>query len=310
MVSCEYYQRQTFMKTLIKILLVFLLVQHRNLIFSQSVLTEGNQWIFEEMEWNLVQGFTDTIIVTITIEEDTLIDGMIYSKVVHSQVPPCWNVRSTEYLRGEGSKIYRRSRDMQHDFLMLDFDDTAGYTMHFDGGYHPLDTAFVIVDSIDTYMTGGGDQLEAQYVRIINNQAYDDETTYVIARDIGFIEGGFLFPQLGNGLCDFQDPIELRCTVIDGDTTHFSQYDCFEITNSIFPVATANFSFQPNPVSDYLQIPDNMRFLDMVGITGQVVQPGIGTNQLDLSDLNPGQYVIRMISLIDNHIVGGRVIKL
>ncbi|MDQ3015730.1 MAG: hypothetical protein M3R25_03270 [Bacteroidota bacterium] len=298
------------MKTPITIWTIIILAMSWSPVTSQKILQQGNQWIFEEMDWNLLQGFTDTFFVTITVEEDTLINGLTYSKVIYSNVPPCWNVRSTEYLRGDGSKIYRRSRDNQQDFLMLDFDETVGYTMLFDGSYNPLDTSFVQIDSIGPYVTGGGDIIEVQYTKVINNQAYGDESPYLIAKDIGFISLGILFPELGIGLCDFHDPTELRCAVIDGDTTHFTHYDCFELTNSVIPIEVATYSFQPNPVSDYLQIPEGMKYLEMVSLTGHVIYPMVENGRLYFNDISPGYYVVRMISILDNRVVAGRVVKL
>lgn len=290
------------------ILLVFISLSARP--FAQSMLEEGNQWTFQEIKWTLAQGYVDTFLVTITVEEDTIIDGLFYSKVVHSHHPPCWNIRTTEYLRREGNKIYRRSRSMDQDFLMLDFDETVGYEMLFDGGHNPQDTAYVLIDSVGILQTSAGDYLNVQYVRVINNQATDDDAQFIIGREIGFIEWGIVFPQLGNGLCDFHDPIEWRCAIISGDTTHFFAYDCFELISSTKNPPHGIYAFYPNPFEDYILIPPDMRFAELISITGQRIQLQKTGSSLYTGNLVQGFYVVRMVRTWDNTLFQGVLVKL
>lgn len=224
---------------------------------APKMLEIGKQWIFEDMHFsNIIFPFSDTTIETITIIKDTIISGQNYSKLVLSRHPSCWNTGDVEYLREEGDKIYRLSRDYSQEFLMIDFSEDSTYTMLFDNYQSSADTAIAVIDSFGTEYAFDGTLLETQYMKILNNLSYDDETQYKVYKDIGFLYPGLLFPDLGTGLCDFQDAVTLRCVVNGTDTIHFTEFDCFELqiilsTNNIDEDA---FIISPNPASDELKI--------------------------------------------------------
>lgn len=225
---------------------------------SRHTLVTGKQWIFEDMHYsNIFEPFSDTTIETITVIGDTVINFKGYSKVVLSRHPSCWNLGTVEYLREEGEKIFRLSRNMEEEFLMIDFEEDSSYVMLYDNGQGIVDTAIVMIDSFGIEYAFDGTLLDVQYVKILNNQSYDDDTPYKIYRGIGFVEPGFiLFPDLGTGLCDFQDAVTLRCVATGQDTVHFTEFDCFElqIISSNHPALPDAINIYPNPANDELFI--------------------------------------------------------
>jgi len=249
--------------------ILFISISFLGQIRSQNMLDIGKQWIFEDMHYsNIWFPFSDTTIETITITTDTIINSQNYKKVVLSHLPSCWNTSEVEYLREEGEKIFRLSRNLDQEFLMIDFSEEVGYEMLFDNGIGNIDTGSVIIDSFGIEYAFDGSLLEVQYLRILNNQSYDDDTPYKVYKNIGFLYPGFLFPDLGTGLCDFQDGITLRCVVTGNDTIHFTGFDCFElqIINHINPLLPEMITLSPNPITDYVTIPIGFVFLDIIDV--------------------------------------------
>ena len=104
--------------------------------------------------------------------------------------------------------------------------------------------------------------------RALNNQSYEDDTPYKVYKNIGFLGPGLLFPDLGTGLCDFQDGITFRCVATEKDTIHFTEFDCFElqIINTIKTVLPETIILSPNPASDFVTVPSGLIFFDLVDL--------------------------------------------
>lgn len=281
-------------------------------IQSQSMLEVGKQWVFEDMHYsNIWFPYSDTTIETITITADTIINFQIYKKLVLSYHPSCWNTGDVEYLREEDEKIFRLSRNLDQEFLMIDFGEEAGYEMLFDNGAGVVDTGSVIIDSFGFEYAFDGTLLEVQYMRILNNQSYDDDTPYKVYKDIGFLYPGFLFPDLGTGLCDFQDGIILRCVAFENDTIHFTEFDCFElqIINNIRQVHPEMVTLSPNPTTDYMTIPSGLVFLDLIDIYGAIYKPDSDSNRVYLNNFPEGIYLARFNDPTESKIYIGRIVK-
>jgi hypothetical protein len=272
----------------------------------------GKQWIFEDMHYsNIWFPYSDTTIETITITADTSINSNLYKKVVLSRHPSCWNTGDVEYLREEGDKIFRLSRNLDQEFLMIDFGEEVGYEMLFDNGAGAIDTGTVIIDSFGIEYAFDGTLLEVQHLRVLNNQSYDDDTPYKVYKDIGFLYPGFLFPDLGTGLCDFQDGIILRCVTTALDTIHFTGFDCFElhVINNINPVLPGIVTLRPNPTTDYVTIPLGFVFIDLVDHYGSLYRPDSDTNRIYLHNFPAGIYLLRFNDSVENKIYIARIVK-
>lgn len=284
------------MKSLLGCICLYYLIP--TLAHSQSMLEPGKQWIFEDMHYSTIWfPFSDTTIETITIEKDTIINSQVYSKLVLSRHPSCWNTATVEYLREDGEKIFRLSRDHQQEFLMIDFAETTGYQMLYDNGLNTIDTGTVIIDSFGTDYAYDDTLLEVQFVRILNNQSFDDDTPYKVYKNIGFLYPGLLFPDLGTGLCDFQDGITLRCVATQQDTIQFTSFDCFELQHidHVSPIHTETVILYPNPSTAFILIPPGYDFLDMFHSSGIRMAPCIDSNRIYVDTLPAGMYVVRFV---------------
>jgi N-acetylneuraminic acid mutarotase len=272
------------------------------IIIEDDMLETGKQWIFEYIEYSISFPYSDTTIETITVTKDTSINSKTYKKLELSSHPVCWNTGDVEYLREEGERIYRLSRDLEEEFLMIDFNEDSTYTMLFDNMVGIIDTGIVIVDSFGTDIAFDGTLLEVQYLKILNNQSFDDDMPYKVYRDVGFLYPGLLFPDVGTGLCDLQSDITLRCVIEGQDTIHFTDLDCFElqVISSVDPVHSDAFSISPNPASNELNIDFegvktsslNWKITD---VGGRIIKTGKlnGNNQIEqinIADIAAGFY--------------------
>ena len=280
---------------------------------AQNMLQQGNQWVFEDRIFsNLLFSYIDTTIETISVDGDTAINNNSYTRLILSTVPGCWNVNAKEYLRVDGNKIFRLSQDFQQEFLMIDFDETVGYEMLYDNGVGIIDTGLVVIDSFGIEDAYDGTPIEVQYVKIINNQSFDDSVTYKVYKGIGFLDGGLLFPFLGAGLCDFGDWTILHCFLTGSDTIHFTEYGCFEIPiiNSTQEAKQNEVNLFPNPTFEKVKMPEGMRLLEVTNMNGQQIFPEYNENYINLDGFPSGQYIFRFKSLSGNEIWISRVEKI
>jgi len=267
---------------------------------SQNILVPGHQWIYEYNVYEPGIGLYSQSIESISVGADTLINGVTYTRLIATKIPPCSMFDTIEYVREEGSRLYRLSQNHQHEYLVIDFEETIGYELHFEDIYPEgqIDTAYAIVDSFGLEYIYDGTPVETQYLHIVNNQSFGDETVYKVFRDLGFIQYGILFPNLGSGLCDFYIGIALRCVISGTDTLHFTEFDCHEssLINGTTQPEKESVNLFPNPTSDFIFVPVGYTFLDIVGITGVMHKASQTDTQVNISHLPPGLYVVRGIS--------------
>lgn len=302
----------TDMKDAIKIILVLLAAGNTPLC-AQDFLQQGNQWIFE---YNVYEPLPDPLvsqtIETITIDSDTLINNLPYSKLIASLPAPCGIFNETEFLREEGSKIFRLSQDLTQEFLMIDFGETTGYEILYEAGVGDIDTGTVIVDSFGIEVLNDGSQHEVQYVRILNNGSFDDDAQYKVYKHIGFVQNGLLFPNLGTGLCDGMEDIQLRCYISEQDTIHFQQMDCYasDLIDATNEVEKEIINLYPNPTNDFINIPSNLRVIEIVNANGQKQISFEEGSILDLRKCQSGLYIIKFSSPDRDKMYIGKVIKM
>lgn len=281
---------------------------------SQGLLQMGHQIVYEynTYEMGLPDPWVNQTIETITVEGDTLINNLTYSKIVSTKSHPCGIFDTIEYLRAEGEKIFRLSRDRQQEFLMIDFGENIGYELLYESSEGDVDTGYVTVDSFGVELLADGTHMDVQYMKILNNQSYDDEVEYKVYRDIGFVQYGLLFPDLGTGLCDIFQSVQLRCSISNLDTIHFTPYDCFElsISNGVLDVESISLDLYPNPTSESVIIPDGYRLVDIVNLKGQIFKLTTFEDEIDISAFTPGIYVARLASNNGTDIYFSKIVKL
>lgn len=265
-------------------------------IRSQDHLEIGNQWIHEYYEILGPGVYTNHKIDSITITKDTLINNKTYFQLISTRKHLCGIFGSSEYLREEENKIYRLAKDSQTEFLLIDFNEQDSYEIKSENGPEVIE-AEAIIDSFGTTTFPSGHIVETQFMKIINNQSYDDETQYAVHRKIGFLNPGLLFPDIGTGLCDFfQRTQKFKCFISNQDTIKFTETDCFEFTiiNSTTDVKIEQIELHPNPTFDYVNLPNNLKFLKSHNVNGLEVSIIELENKLNLANLKKGIYIITM----------------
>lgn len=283
-------------------------------IHSQGLLQIGHEIVYEYniYETGLPDPWVSQTIETMTVEVDTLINNLSYSKIISTKTAPCGIFNTIEYLRAEGSKIFRLSHDRQQEFLMIAFDESVGYDLLYENSGGDVDTGYVAVDSFGVELLADGTEMEVQYLRIFNNQSFDDNAVYKVYRDIGFVQYGLLFPDLGTGLCDIFEGVQLRCSVNNLDTIHFTSFDCYELSipNAVKGIDRGRLEMFPNPTSGLVIIPEGFKLLDIVNWKGQILEPEELVNEIDISAFAPGLYILRLTTSNDNSIYLSRIVKL
>lgn len=288
------------------------LISISNNLRSQNFLETGNQWIFEF--YNVV-GPTATYnhkIDSITITKDTIINNKNYFQLESTRSHYCGIFSSLEYLREEEDKIYRLSKDFQSEYLMLDFKEVDSYLMQTDSGFGFIESE-VIIDSIGISIFPSGQEIETQFMRVLNNQSYGDEALYKVHQKVGFLNPGFLFPNIGTGLCDhFDKAIQYKCFISNQDTINFTERGCFDFniidsTNELFEEQIELF---PNPTFDQINLPEGYMPLKVYDIKGIELQVPINQNTLDLSQLKNGAYVLILKNTSSNKRFVTKVVKM
>jgi hypothetical protein len=285
---------------------------HRNeLINDQQFLVPGRQWIYAHNVYDaLPDPLVDQSIETITIGNDTLINGLSYSMLTATLADPCGIFSTTEFLREEGEKIYRLSEDHSQEFLMIDFDETVGYTMLYDN-FGGIDTGHVFIDSFGIELAFDGTPVDVQYMRIHNNQSFDDDTEYKVYRNVGFVQYGLLFPNVGTGLCDVMEGIELRCYVDGLDTIHFTEFGCYEITlmNETQEPSILSIQLSPNPASNEIYLPEGYKLKEVCIIQGQPIAVHQIGDTIYTDSWPAGVYVLWLTSNDKKNVRVGRIVK-
>lgn len=263
---------------------------------GQNFLQTGKQWIYEYNVYDA--GIMTQSMDTIFVGSDTLINNVSYKKLTVTQIAPCALNNNHEYLREEDGRIYRLASDLETELLMMDLYETVNYELRFESPMTGvIETGIALIDSFGVEQAYDGSEMEVQYMRILNNQSFDDDAVFKLYRDVGFVHYGLLFPFLGTGLCDFPHWVSFRCLITGQDTLHFSMFDCYE--SSIGIISSQDISEEegilyPNPTFDYVTIPEDLEIKRIVNSNGQS-QPVIFAGQaIDLSSFPAGIYIFEL----------------
>ncbi len=286
------------MKKIIKQFLVLIFILSNSQIHAQGFLEIGNQWIYEYIDYSILIGggnYYHTI-ESITVDKDTLINDKIYKKLTITEPSPCGIFSGIEYLREENEQVFRLSKNLVDEYLMMDFAAEMPYELVYEAAWgSEVIVTEAVIDSTGTELFPNGMELDIQYMRILNNSSYDDDATYKLSKRIGFIQYGFLFPDIGTGLCDTYLGLQLRCHITQGDTIHFKEgVDCFEIdiTNSVNKIATKTITLFPNPTTSVVAIPNGFVVEGVFDFMGRQLVANQSEQVLDLADFSKGIYLI------------------
>lgn len=277
-------------------------------IYAQEFLEIGKQWVYENHEWWATPYPTNRSIQTMTVEKDTLINNLVYKQLTITANGSCGLFGNLEFLREEGSKIYRLNKEKTAEYLMIDFAETVTYDTHIEEvvGHIENVTATAIIDSFGIEMIHGK-PINVQYMHILNNFSYNDEAPYKVYESIGFWgnTSEFLFPNLGTGLCDTRWFQNLKCVISSQDTINFENVPCFELmTLSSQQVNRETFRVFPNPTIANLKIElgtsidtdTQIKIMNIDGKEMKAINIEFGLEEVDInvSSLASGMYFIQI----------------
>ncbi len=279
---------------------------------SQGMLDIGNQWIFE-LNTSIGPGVFTQSMEQLEVTRDTLINGINYRIVESTTDHPCQIFSHYEILREDGPHLYRYYPEAQTDIQFIDFEEMFNFEFLYNSGASgQTELAIALIDSFGVETTPDGTQINTQYLRIINNMSYDDETTYTIYEGIGFYPLGILFPDLGTGLCDVNQWVELRCFVSDQDTIHFKSLDCFESSvqsGTDSPTVVSEISLYPNPTNEFVHIPDYLEVMGVFDTKGKLQNFQFDNHILQCEKLAEGLYFVMLENLQTGALMRARFLK-
>jgi len=295
-----------------RILLMTFLMSLPNICVSQNFLEIGNQWLFETKEFIGPGVINYQKIDSITITKDTIINNKSYFKLEATVKELCWVFLEEEYLREEENKIYRLSRDKSSEYLMIDFEETDSYQIQAESISGDINGE-AIIDSFGITLFPSGQEIETQYLRIINNESFDDDQPYKVHHKIGFSNPGILYPNVGTGLCDnFFSYQEFKCFISEGDTIQLTERDCFEfeILEATNDLALEQIDLHPNPSRDFVVIPESMEVQYLQNVHGQKQPLDFVDNKLSLELFHAGTYIVLLKNTLDDSMVLSKIVKI
>ncbi len=196
---------------------------------------------------------------------------------------------------------------------MMDFTNQISYDMTYESSWFNSEVQTTVLnDSIGFEILSSGEQISLTYQRIINNSSFEDNAIYKLSKDIGYIEYGLLFPDIGTGLCDVYQNINLRCKISGNDTTRLTELDCYEtsIISSTIDVVEGKPIIYPNPTHGTVKIEGNYKVISIQNSTGAPIEIPDLKNKIDLSGFPKGIYFVMLKRNYDNRINTYKIIKM
>jgi hypothetical protein len=271
----------------------------------------GDKWIFDYRDYGIGNGYYSEKFDSIEVVSDTMINGLLYHKLEASDIYPCGIFRLVEFLREDSNRIYRLHENGRDENLMIDFNHQSSYDMTYEYGGMEIQT-HVINDSVGIEVLPSGDQIDVTYQRIINNSSYGDEAEYKLSNEIGYVDPGLLFPDIGTGFCDVNEIVNLRCKISGTDTIRLTELDCYESskTSGIKEVEKTSPIIYPNPTRGIILISGDYEPLSIQSLTGTIKRQSFFKNVVDISTFPKGIYFITLKSRVGDGISTFRIVKI
>ena len=283
------------------------------LLMAGGVTMQAQEWMSllkDNSEWNILWQSTgvptpELVTESLMISGDTLVDGELYKKVLRklSSETQYWH-GSLEYdLYGiikeeESGKVLYKPKEQEIEYLLYDFgmnvNDTA--VMYWCQLPNPNCEIHVRIDSIATQHIAG---TERKVFYVSSKDMFGDEwhwlNTWV--EGIGAMEGLLYSCHVVNaGGITLH---ELLCYHKDGELVWQNPIynTCLIDNNDGIQDNTVGFSVQvyPNPARDRVVIEGvEPAGVQVYNALGQLVKTVRGTNEIDLSGLVEGVYLLRI----------------
>jgi len=279
---------------------------------AQNFLNIGDQWILEHKKFVGPNAVYYQKIDSITITKDTLINAINYLKIESTLSHLCGVYEETEFVREENGKIYRLFKDLESEYLMIDFDEQFAYSIGAEIGPQYL-IGDAQIDSFGIYEFPSGQKIETQFLKIINNQSYGDDYQYKVHKGIGFLNPGILFPNMGTGLCDnFWETVINKCHISNGDTIRFSDIDCFEfdILDSTDQINSSRINIFPNPTNGLINLPQGFELFKITSMSGKTKPFSKDGEFINIDNLENGIYVMYFIDKSTEKITISKIVKI
>ena len=280
------------------------------LLMAGGATMQAQEWMSllkDNSEWNILWQSTgvptpELITESLVISGDTLIDGELYKKVLRklSSETQYWH-GSLEYdLYGiikeeESGKVFYKPEEQEIEYLLYDFGMNVNDTAVMYWCQNPNCEVHVRIDSIATQHIAG---VERRVFYVSSKDAYSDWTwlnTWV--EGIGATEGllyschvvsagGITLHELlcyhEDGELVWQNPIYNTCLI--------DNYDGIQDNTEESGVLV-----YPNPARDRVVIEGvEADEVQVYNALGQMVKTARGTNEIDLSELVEGMYLLRI----------------
>lgn len=261
----------------------------------------------DNSEWNILWQSTgvptpESVTESLMVSGDTVVDGVLYKKVLRklSSETHYWH-GSLEYdLYGiikeeESGKVFYKPKEQEIEYLLYDFGMNVNDTAVMFWCQNPNCEVHVRIDSIATQHIAGA---ERRVFYVSSKDMFGDEwhwlNTWV--EGIGAMEGLLYSCHIVNaGGITLH---ELLCYHEDGELVwQNSTYN----TCLIYPLSiqdnteASGLQVYPNPAKDRVVI-EGMEVVEVkvCNTSGQMVKTVRGTNEIDLSGLVEGFYLLRI----------------
>ena len=261
----------------------------------------------DNSDWNILWQSTgvptpESVTESLMISGDTLIDGVLYKKVLRklSSETQYWH-GSLEYdLYGiikeeESGKVFYKPKEQEIEYLLYDFGMNVNDTAIMYWCQNPNWEVHIRINSIDTQRIAGA---ERRVFYVSSKDMYGDEwhwlNTWV--EGIGAMEGLLYSCHVVNaGGITLH---ELLCYHEDGElvwqnpTYNTCLIDPLSIQDN---TEASGLQVYPNPARDWVVI-EGMEAVEVqvYNTSGEMVKTVRGTNEVDLSGLVEGVYMLRI----------------
>jgi len=260
-------------------------------------------------------------LLTNTSLKDTIVKGES-CRVINKSLGTIFNEISGDYvLCQRGDSIFHFIPELDSLNLVMDFGAEIGDSwVSFDRAneyvsFGNMRNQKYVVDSISYIPWPVGDSIRIQHLSSYSKMWDEPESAYQQKDDKQLIEGvGFrdaLLPTNGgDGFTDgifesqivcYQDPSFGDANVVDGGA-------CFTSVSNV--MIERNITIFPNPTFSEVQIigAGEIEYIEVYNIKGTLVSNKINSSSIDLSNLEEGVYILRI--LIENDFEFRRVIKM
>lgn len=283
---------KTFNTKFFTVLLLIGLLNQFSIAQNFPTVDTQNEWVVEYVDQ--IVSFKEIRVYSFA-ETDTVIDGKAYKEMIYYTIANPGTIKSTnEYYRQDGDKVYFRIDE--DDILLADFSLSVGDTLHMN---YPTSAPFVIAARDTIVMVNGSHLIQLKYYCSDDDEREipNEGTWWTMIEGIGTF--GDMFSQLQS--CSLLDPFnfrEIRCFYKAGSLVYKDDdvVDCFIASTSNLQNNTTKI--YPNPSFDVItvQSENDIKSLDFVNISGQVVQrnTNIDSENVVISALPIGIYHLKI----------------